>query len=517
MDEQTGQITVVFPHNPQLPFKELRMKIFGGALGIVRTPAVCGAYQTTAALTPFSAPESGPPAERSSAFEIAAPEHGNACPSAPSQLPNSPLLRAGTVTPRAGTYSPLVLRLVREDGSQEIKSFDAALPPGLTAKLAGIPYCPDAAIEAARGRSGAEEKASPSCPSGSEVGTVDAVSGAGPTPIHVPGHVYLAGPYQGAQLSLAFITPVLAGPFDLGTTVVRAAVYVDPETVQNHVVSDPLPTILQGIPLDIRSITVVLDRPGFILNPTSCEEFHISGSATSISGAVAPLSQRFQVGDCKILRFKPKFKLGLSGGIHRNGHPRLRAVVRPTPGGANLSQTEVTLPPTEFFDNAHLRDICTNVQFKANACPESSIYGHARAETPLLPEPLVGPVFLQPSTHRLPDLVAALHSGAFSINVHLHAREDSVHASIRSTFERIPDVPLTRFVLSMAGGKKGILVNSKDLCAKRYRIKVQLWGQNGKSYASEPRLRVPCGHDGKAATKKLPHRQALRRRRAAAG
>jgi hypothetical protein len=408
-------------------------------------------------------------------------------------VPDAPRLIAGTEAPQAGAFSPFSLRLVREDGSQEFSSFDVLLPPGLTAKLAGIPDCSDAAITAASGKSGAEEQASPSCPAASEVGTVDVAAGTGPTPIHVPGHAYLAGPYKGAPLSLAFVTPVLAGPLDLGTTVVRAAIYLDPETVQNHVVSDSLPTILQGIPLDIRSITVRLNRRQFTLNPTSCEEFGIAGSATSVLGAIAPLFERFQVGDCGALHFKPKLSLTLSGGVHRNGHPRLRAVVTPTPGGANLSSTQVTLPPTELVDNAHLRDICTKPQFEANECPPSSVYGRARADTPLLSEPLIGPVFLQPSTHRVPDLVAALHSGAFSINVHLHARQDSIHQSIRTTFENIPDVPLSRFILNIDGGKKGLLVNSKDLCAERHRFDVRMLGQNGKVYATQPFLKVACG------------------------
>jgi hypothetical protein len=492
-DPETGQITATFPENPELPFEEMKLTIFGGALGVFRTPAVCGTYQTTAMLTPYSAPESGPPAQRSSAFKTTDSGHGGSCPTAPSQLSHAPLLRVGTETPQAGAYSPFSLKLVREDGSQELSSFDVLLPPGLVAKLAGIPYCPDSAIAAAAAKRGAEENASPSCPAASEVGAVDVGSGAGPTPINVSGHVYLAGPYRGAPLSLAFVTPVLAGPFDLGTTVVRAAVYLDPETVQNHVVSDPLPTVLHGIPLDLRSITVRLNRRAFTLNPTDCEEFRITGSATSISGAAAPLSSRFQVGDCGALRFKPRLTLSLSGGVHRNGHPRLRAVATPTPGGANMARTQVTLPPTELVDNAHLRDICTSVQFAANECPESSIYGHARADTPLLSEPLEGPVYLQPSNHRVPDLVVALRSGVFAINVHLHAREDSVHQRIRTTFEGIPDVPLTKFILNLDGGDRGLLVNSKDLCAKRYRFGVRATGQNGDHYATEPLLRVACG------------------------
>jgi hypothetical protein len=502
LNPDTGRITARFLQNPQLPFEELAFRYFGGARGAIRTPALCGDYKTTSAITPFSAPESGPPAAPTSSFQTSAVGHGSVCPTTEVQEPHAPRFRAGTERPQAGRYSPFALRLVREDGSQELRSFEVTLPPGLTANLSGIPYCPEGNLAAAADKSGRAEQSEPSCSAASEVGTVEVASGPGPTPINVPGRVYLAGPYKGAPLSLAFVTPVIAGPFDLGTSIVRAAVYLDPQTVQNHVISDPLPTVLNGIPLDIRSITVKLDRREFMLNPTSCEEFHFAGSANSILGTLAPLSQRFQVGECAALRFKPRLRLSLSGGIHRNGHPRLRAVVTPTPGGANLSRTQVTLPPTEFVDNGHLRDVCSNVQFEAGECPGSSVYGHARAETPLLSEPLEGPVFLQPSTHRVPDLVAALSSGAFAINLHLHARQDSVQASIRTTFEGIPDVPLTRFVLNMAGGKKGLLVNSKDLCAKRQRVRVRMVGQNGKAYETQPLVKVACGHDKKRRTKR---------------
>ena len=496
-DPQSGQITAKFPQNPQLPFEGLTLHYLNGPLAALRTPAVCGTYTTEAELTPFSAPESGPPAKEKASFKITTPSSGaGTCPTSAAAETNAPLLRAGTETPQAGIYSPFSLKLVREDGSQELSRFEATFPPGLVARIADIPYCPDAAIAVASTRSAAEEKASPSCEVSSEVGTLDVASGAGPTPIHVPGHVYLAGPYKGAPLSLAFITPVLAGPYDLGTSVVRAAVYLDPETVQNHVISDPLPTILHGIPLDIRSISVKLDHPNFMLNPTSCEEFNFTGSATSRIGAVAPLSTRFQLGGCAALRFKPKLTLSLSGGVHRNGHPELRAVLTPTAGGANLSRSQVTLPPTELVDNGHLQAVCSNAQFEANECPRSSIYGRARAETPLLAEPLEGPVYLQPSTHRVPDLVAALQSGAFAIKVHLHARQDSVHERIRTTFEGIPDVPLTRFILNMDGGKKGLLVNSTDLCSKRRRFGAQMRGQNGKLYVTEPLVKVACGARG---------------------
>ncbi len=249
-DPVTGQITTRFTENPQLPFEDLKLHIFEGARGALRTPAVCGAYETTSELTPFSAPESGPAATPSSEFETTSGPTGGECAFSEADLPDAPRFHAGTETPQAGIYSPFALKLVRDDGTQEVSGLETTLPKGLVGRLAGTSYCPEASIAAAEAKTGKEEQSSPSCPASSEVGTVDVGAGAGPTPLNVPGHVYLAGPYKGAPLSMAIITPAVAGPFDLGTVVVRAALHVDPETTQIHAVSDPIPTILEGIPLD---------------------------------------------------------------------------------------------------------------------------------------------------------------------------------------------------------------------------------------------------------------------------
>ena len=273
---QTGQITTQFPENPQLPFEELKLKIFGGARGVFRTPAVCGTYQTTTSLTPFSAPESGPPAQPQR--ELRNERNGG------SRLPagrrRGAQLRRG-LSPAPKPPGRRLLALLAAPGARRRQlrksELDMTLPPGSSGKLAGIPYCPDAAIAAAAGKSGAEENASPSCPAASEVGTVDVAAGAGPTPINVPGHAYLAGPYKGAPLSLAVVTPAVAGPVRPGHVVVRAALYVNPETTQIHAVSDQFPRSCRD-PARLRSLTMKLDRPEFTLNPTNCEEFHFAGS-----------------------------------------------------------------------------------------------------------------------------------------------------------------------------------------------------------------------------------------------
>jgi hypothetical protein len=514
---QTGQITASFLENPQAPFEEFKFHFFEGARGALRTPAVCGTYEVGSTLTPYSAPESGPPAEPTAEFETAVGPTGGACPSASSQEPNAPVFHAGTESPQAGIYSPFSLKLVRQDGEQEIKAIETTLPEGLTGKLAGTPYCPDAALAAAANKSGAAEQASPSCPAASEVGTVDVASGAGPTPLNVPGKAYLAGPYKGAPLSLAIITPAVAGPFDLGTVVVRTALYVNPETTQITAKSDPIPTILEGIPLDVRSITLKMARPNFTLNPTSCEPLAITGSALSVFGQSAPLSQRFQVGGCQALGFKPQLALKLKGATKRAENPALTATLTyPQKGNyANIASAQVTLPHSEFLDQAHIKTVCTRVQFAAGAgngeqCPAASVYGQATAITPLLDQPVSGPVYLRSSTNKLPDLVAAL-SG--QIDVDLDGKVDTGKGGgIRNSFEAVPDAPVSKFVLSMQGGKKGLLVNSENICSKPQRAIASFVGQNGKTYEANPLIANSC-KSGKKAKKKGHGKQAKRAQR----
>ncbi|MGA8745170.1 MAG: hypothetical protein WB507_04830 [Solirubrobacterales bacterium] len=508
-DPKTGQITTRFLENPQLPFEELKLEIYGGARGALRTPATCGSYETTSELTPFSAPESGPPAEPSATFETVAGPQGGACPRHASQEPNEPRFHAGTETPRAGIFSPFALKLVREDGSQEMKSVETTLPPGLVGKLAGIAECPQADLEAAQRKSGAEEKASPSCPAGSELGTVAVGAGAGPTPIYVSGHAYLAGPYDGAPLSLAIVTPAVAGPFDLGTVVVRTALYVNPETAQITAKSDPIPTVLQGIPLDVRSIALKMNRPDFTLNPTNCDELGFTGSALSVLGVSAPLSQRFQVGGCPALPFAPKLAISLKGGTKRAQNPALKAVLTASPGEANVAAAQVTLPHAELLDNAHIGTVCTKPVFAEGAalgekCPPASIYGFAKAETSLLEKPLEGPVYLRSPLpgHRLPDLVAALNG---EIDVALVGKVDTGKGGgIRNTFELVPDAPVSRFTLEMQGGKKSLLENSANLCSSKTKTKalVDLTGQNGKLDDTEALIKTSCKHEGKKHRKR---------------
>jgi hypothetical protein len=485
---QTGQLGVSFMGNPQLPFEDLRVSLFDGPRAALKTPLTCGSFTTSSVLTPWTAPEGASVTWRDS-FQVDRGANGGACLRADAEAPNRPTMVAGTADPTAAAYSPFVLKLARADGTQPITGINATLPPGLLGKLAGTSYCADASLAAAAGKPGRSELASPSCPASSQVGSVTVGAGAGSNPVHVGGKAYLAGPYKGAPLSLAIVTPAVAGPFDLGTVVVRNALHVDPETARIQAVSDPIPTILQGIPLDLRSIQLNMDRPGFTLNPTSCAPMSVLVGATSVFGQIAALSNPFQVGGCGALGFKPKLSIALKGGTKRSQYPALRATLKARPGDANISKAVVSLPKSEFLAQNHIKTVCTRVQFAANACPAGSIYGKARAWSPLLDQPLSGPVYLRSSSNKLPDLVADLNG---QIRVALVGRIDSVKGGIRTSFESVPDAPVSKFVLEMAGGKKGLLENSRNLCKTVNKANVLIEGQNGKTADQSPVLKSKC-------------------------
>jgi hypothetical protein len=498
-DPVSGQLRTSFKENPQLPFEDFELDFNGGPIAALTTPPTCGTYTTSADFTPWSTPE-GKDAFPESSFEVTAGPDGAPCASSESQLPHNPSFEAGSAGTLAASFAPFVLRLSRNNGSQRLSAVNVTLPPGLSAKLAGTTECSEAQIAAAIARSnpgeGALEKASPSCPASSEVGTVIAGAGSG-NPLFVSGHAYLAGPYKGAPLSLAIITPAVTGPFDLGVVAVRSALYVDESTAQATVKSDPLPTILQGIPLDVRSVAVKVDRPEFSLNPTNCEEMAVSGEAISSAGAIAPLSNRFQVGGCRGLDFSPKLSLQMKGATRRSGHPAFKAVLTQPSGQANIARTVVILPPTTFIDQNHIANPCTRPQFAEGKCPPASVLGKARAFTPLLDKPLEGSLYFRSNggERELPDVVADLNG---KIHVVLVGFVDSVHrkgsesSRVRTTFAHVPDAPVSKAIVELRGGKKGLLVNSANICKVPNRATVKMRGQNGKAHDSNQRIATSC-------------------------
>jgi hypothetical protein len=509
-DPLTGQLTATFDQNPQLPFSDLKLQFKGGPRAPLATPVTCGSYSLTSDLRPWSSPET-PDATPSDSFGIDGGANGLPCAATPQARPFAPALSAGTENPGAGASSPFVLKVTRNDGEQELSSLNVTTPKGFTARLAGVSYCPEAAIAAATTRSGVAEQQSPSCPAASQVGIVTAGAGPGTNPYYVSGKAYLSGPYKGTPISMVFVTPAVAGPFDLGNVVVRTALEVNPETAQVTVKSDPIPQILDGVPLQIRSIAVDVNRPDFTRNPTSCEPMSVTASISGSSGVTASPANRFQVGGCDKLGFGPKLKIQLKGATGRIGHPALKAVVTTGAGEANIGRAQVNLPHGEFLDQGNLNKTCTKPVLMAGSCPANSIYGYAKAWTPLLAEPLQGPVYLVGGYgYKLPALVAELNG---QIKVLLVGKVDSgKNKGIRNTFEVVPDAPVEKFELSMKGGKKyGLLENSENLCkaskANRRAI-VRFTGQNGKVRQFKSVVANQCGKAKKHKKKHAKHAAA---------
>ena len=481
VDKATGQMTSVLLEAPQAPLREVKLAVKSGFRAPLMTPPTCGTYSSAYDLRPWS----GEPDAENTTTPMKIDE---GCDTGGFD----PKLNAGPIQSAAGHHSPFTFTLTREDGEQNPASLDVTLPRGMSATFAGIAHCEGAAAESGQ------------CPAESRIGRVTGAVGVGPAPLWVPQPgkrptaVYLGAPYKGAPLSVIAVVPAQAGPFDLGDQVVRSAVYVNPDTAEASARSDALPQMLEGVPILYRTVNVLLDRPGFSLNPTSCARKLTTSAIHSSAGATAAPSAPFAATGCGRLAFKPKLGLRLFGGTHRGAHPRLRAVLRMPRGGANIARSSVALPHSEFLDQAHIKTVCTRVQFNEGGgngerCPAGSIYGHVKAITPLLDEPIEGNMYLRSSSHTLPDMVFALHGPpSLPIAINVVGRIDSVNGGIRTTFEGVPDAPVTELIASFPGGKKGLIVNSTDLCKGTHRVTAKFNAQNGKRATLHPVLKSKC-------------------------
>jgi hypothetical protein len=465
-DKTTGRLTAVFRDLPQVPVEEIDLDVWGGPRAPLQNPDHCGTFTTDFSFSPHS---DDPAATGQSQMQIT-----EGC-----NQGFAPTLKAGVTEPSAGKYSPFVFDLTRPDGDQALRGFELKLPKGELAKIKGVPLCSDADAAAA------------TCPAGSRIGSIQATTGPGPEPFTIPApgkaqpQIYLSGPYQDSPFSIVSEVPAQAGPFDLGVLAVRSGLAVEPETGIAVVKADPLPQFFEGVGIAYRHLHTVVDRPEFNLNPTDCSELAVSADVTSTQGTVAHPSARFQVDGCKALKFKPKLSLKLQGGTKRAQYPALSATLKARKGDANIAFTSVALPHSEFLAQEHIGTICTRVQFAADKCPKGSVYGKAKAFTPLLDGPLSGPVYLRSSNHPLPDLVAKLGG---QLEIDLVGRIDSVHGGIRTTFESVPDAPVSKFVLQMKGGAKSLLTNSTDICRGSHRATVRMKAQNGRTADLRPTL-----------------------------
>ena len=477
---RTGQLTTTFAENPQLPFEDLKLNLFGGPRAALATPASCGTFRTTSDLTPWAAPALSD-ATPSGWFDI-----DGACDSG-----FSPSFSAGSVDPRAGTFSPFGVTFARSDGDQELGGIQVQTPPGLLGRIAGVPLCPEP--QAAEG----------TCAPGSQIGHVTVAAGAGSNPVFLPeagrqeDPVYLTGPYEGAPFGLSVVVHAEAGPFNLGTVVVRAAIDVDPHTAQITITSDALPTILQGIPFKLRMVKVVVDREEFMLNPTSCDPMTVSGTIASTRRASMAVSSHFQAADCTDLPFKPQLTASTQSNTSRADGASLTVKVASSPGQANIAKVDLELPKALPSRLSTLQKACTEAQFSANpaGCPAASAIGIAKATTPLLSTPLAGPAMLvSHGGAAFPDVELVLQGQA--VTVVLDGKTQIKKGITYSHFDTVPDAPISSFETVLPEGPHSILTAylpakaNGSLCAASLVIPTTITAQNGAQIKESTKVAV---------------------------
>jgi hypothetical protein len=518
----TGQLVTTFENTPQQPFSKFTLKFRPGATAPLVSPPACGTYTTQAALTPWSEPVEARLA--SSSFETTLGVHEGACPSG-GVPPFHPQIISGTDNDDAGSYSPFYLRILREDGEQEITRFTTVLPPGLSGNLSGIPFCPEADIEAARVATGQQEIENPSCPAASEIGHTIVSAGVGTVLAQTPGRIYLAGPYHGSALSIVAVTSAKVGPFDLGTVVIRFALHINPITAQVEVSangSDPIPHIIDGVVVHVREIRVYMSREKFILNPTNCDPMSIS---ETIDGAGAdpanPADQvpvtataPFQAADCSSLQFKPGFKVSTTGKPSKANGASL-AVKLTVPGSlgtqANIAKVKVELPKALPSRLTTLRQACLAATFEANPadCPADSVVGHATATTPILPVPLTGPAyFVSHGGEAFPSLIIVLQGYGITVDL-VGSTFISKQGVTSSTFKTVPDVPVGTFELTLPEGPFSALAANRNLCTdKSLTMPTEFLAQNGAAIHQSTKISVTGCPKHKTKAKKAPRKRA---------
>jgi uncharacterized repeat protein (TIGR01451 family) len=507
-NQQTGQITGVFNENPQLPFSDLKLHFFGGPRGDLATPEACGSYTTTSVFSPWSAPSSGPDATPSDSFRI-----DTGCVSG-----FAPAFSAGTLSPQAAGFSPFTLTLSRNDNEEGPAGLTVTLPTGLLGKIAGVTECPEAQVAAAAVNGGRTEQLSPSCPSSSLLGTVTTLTGPGPSPFSVGGKAYLTGPYKGAPYGVAVVVPAVAGPFDLGTVVIRQALQIDPNDAHVTDVSDPFPTILQGIPLRIKSVSVTLDRPNFTLNPTSCEAKQVSATVTSTGGAHASVASRFQAAGCRSLPFAPKLTASAAGKASKaNGTTFAVKVTSAGLGQSNIAKVRLQLPKALPSRLTTLQKACLAAVFEANpaSCAETSVIGKATIHTPLLAGPLSGPAYLvSHGNAAFPDVEFVLQGEG--VTLVLDGKTDIKKGITYSRFESTPDAPFTTFETVLPAGPHSILTanvpqsEKYSLCKSSLVMPTEITGQNGAIIRQSTKIALTGCSKTKALTRKQKLAAALK-------
>jgi hypothetical protein len=474
-DPQTGQLTATFNDTPRVPFTDFKLTFNGGPNATLATPLECGSATTTGALTPYTGE---PPVTKQDSFTVDADGSGGACPQTP---PFNLGFAAGTQDNHAGAFSPFTVTVTRDDRQQFLSRLSVRQPPGMLGVLSSVPLCGDA--DAANG----------TCPDASRIGTSSVKSGAGPQPFALSGPVYLTGPYNGAPFGLSIAIRAVAGPFDLGTVVVRAAIHVDSTDSHLTIDADPLPQILQGIPLRLREVSVVVDRQGFIFNPSTCDPLAIHGTLTAVDGTVQEADSPFQATGCADLPFSPKLSATADGKTSQASGASLKVTLTQPAHQANVRSVSVQLPKRLTARPTTLQTACPEAMFAADTAGcANALVGTVHAETPLLSGPLNGPVYLVAHGATFPSLEALLQGQG--LNIHLSGTVTFGSDRLSSAFNTVPDVPITSFVLNLPKGPHSALSASKGLCGGGLTMPTTIVGQNGaRLQANTPISVTHCG------------------------
>jgi hypothetical protein len=465
-DPITGQLVTTFKETPQLPFSDFKLSFFGTARAPLSTPPLCGTYTTETSIEPWTETQ---PASPSSKFQITSGPAGSPCAD---PLPFSPGFQAGSTNLQAGAFTPFTLTMTRPDGNETLSKIEMQMPPGLLGTLSNVKLC------------GEPQASQGTCGEDSLIGHTVVSAGLGNDPYTVTGgKVFITTGYKGAAYGLSIVNPAKAGPFDLGTVVVRAAINVDPHTAALHIVSDPLPTILDGIPLQIQHVNVTVDRDKFTFNPTNCNKMQIVGTLSSTEGATSQVSTPFQVTNCATLAFKPKFAVSTSGKTSRaNGASLHVKLTYPTgPYDANIAKVKVDLPKQLPSRLTTLQKACPAATFGGNpaACPSASIVGQAKATTPVLPVVLEGPAyFVSHGGEEFPQLIVVLQGYGTTVDL-VGSTFISKAGITSSTFRTVPDVPVGTFELTLPQGKYSALAAPGNLCKTTLKMPTAFTAQNG--------------------------------------
>jgi hypothetical protein len=486
----TGQLTTKFLDNPQTPFSELHVELNGGPRASLANPATCGPASTNADFTPWSAPGTTPEglsmpgtpdAISSSHFEV------EGCATPPGLKPG---FVAGTVTPQAAKFTDFTMNLLREDREQYVRGIQVHTPQGLLGMLSSVPLCEGAAAEDG------------TCPAASKIGTTRVATGAGSHPFEIEGNIYLTGPYHGAPFGLSVVTDAVAGPFNLGLVVVRARIQVDPDTSTLTITTDEsgihaIPRLIFGVPLRLRRVTVDIDRPGFMFNPTNCGSQRIEANILGSENSIANVSSPFAVTGCRSLAFKPKFTASTSGRTSRAKGASLDVKLSYPAGSvgneANIAKTKVDLPRFLPSRLTTLQQACPVARFRSNpaSCSRASIVGLVRATTPVLPVGLSGPVyFVSHGGEEFPSLVIVLEGDG--VRVDLTGSTFIRKKVTSSTFRSVPDVPVRTFELYLPQGKNSALAANGNLCslADKMKMPTEFVAQNGAVIKQSTKIQV---------------------------